>query len=70
LEFFVRQLSIAFRRFCYTIDLIGADGGTRTLTGNLPRDFKSVLGAFRKSLPVLANLSKPTTSACAAMHIG
>jgi hypothetical protein len=27
LEFFVWQLSIAFRQFCYTIDLIGADGG-------------------------------------------
>ncbi len=27
LELFVCQLSIAFRRFCYPIDLIGADGG-------------------------------------------
>ncbi|MFZ0350263.1 MAG: hypothetical protein WAM03_19260, partial [Pseudolabrys sp.] len=29
-------------------DFSGADGGTRTLTGNLPRDFKSFLSQLRK----------------------
>src|SRR6186997_478749 len=45
----------SFDRHRLVADLIGADGGTRTLTGNLPRDFKSLASTIPPRPPRLLN---------------